>query len=104
MKSLAGWFRPLVIVAGKFVGLLAKIRVSYELPPSVVKQHRTPSDFVARFAGICSAPIKAVFSALRVIFILVQFVRYKIQQIAIIQLSYLPFIQFPTILFYLSFN
>ena len=75
-----------------------------KLTPSALKHHRTPSDFVARFAGICSAPINAVFSALRVIFILVQFVRYKIQQIAIIQLSYLPFIQFPTILFYLSFN
>lgn len=69
MKSLADRFRPLVIVAGRFVGVLAEIRVPYELPPSVVKQHRTPSDFVARFAGICSAPIKAVFSALRVIFI-----------------------------------
>ena len=75
-----------------------------KLTPSALKHHRTPSDFVARFAGICSAPIKAVFSALRVILILVQFVRYKIQQIAIIQLSYLPFIQFPTILFYLSFD
>ena len=75
-----------------------------KLTPPALKHHRTPSDFVARFAGICSAPIKAVFSALRVILILVQFVRYKIQQIAIIQLSYLPFIQFPTILFYLSFD
>ncbi len=69
MKSLADRVRPLVIVTGRLIGLLAKIRVSYELPPSVVKQHRTPSDFVARFAGICSTPIKAVFSALRVIFI-----------------------------------
>ena len=71
MKSLADRVRPLVIVAGRFVGLLAKIRVSYELTPPALKQHRTPSDFVARFAGICSAPIKAVCSALRVILILV---------------------------------
>ena len=42
-----------------------------KLTPSALKQHRTPSDFVARFAGICSAPLKAVFSALRVILILV---------------------------------
>ena len=40
-----------------------------KLTPPALKHHRTPSDFVARFAGICSAPIKAVFSALRVIFI-----------------------------------
>ena len=52
MKSLADRVRPLVIVAGRFVGLLAKIRVSYELTPPALKQHRTPSDFVARFAGI----------------------------------------------------
>ena len=30
MKSLADLFIPLVIVAGRFVGLLAKITVSYE--------------------------------------------------------------------------
>ena len=30
MKSLADRVRPLVIVAGRFVGLLAEIRVSYE--------------------------------------------------------------------------
>ena len=70
MKSLADRVRPLVIVAGRLVGLLAEIRVPYELPPPALKHHRTPSDFVARFAGICSAPIKAVCSALRVIFIL----------------------------------
>ena len=39
-----------------------------KLTPSALKHHRAPSDFVARFAGICSAPIKAVFSALRVIY------------------------------------
>lgn len=39
-----------------------------KLTPSALKHHRTPSDFVARFAGICSTPIKAVFSALRVIY------------------------------------
>ena len=42
-----------------------------KLTPPALKHHRIPSDFVARFAGICSAPIKAVFSALRVILILV---------------------------------
>ena len=66
MKSLADRIRPLVIVTGRFIGLLAKIRVSYELTPPALKQHRTPSDFVARFAGICSAPINVVSSDLRV--------------------------------------
>ena len=55
--------------AGRFYGLFAKVRVSYELPTSVLKQYRTPADFSARFAGISSAPIKAPLAALRMILI-----------------------------------
>ena len=61
----AGQLRPPVIVAGRLYGSLAKIRVSYELTPAVLKQHRTPADFPTHFAGLCSAPLKAASSALR---------------------------------------
>ena len=60
---------------------------SMKLAPSVLKHHRTPSDFVARFAGICSAPIKAVCSALRVILILVYNGKYKDNLYSIMQQS-----------------
>ena len=62
--------------AGRFYGLFAKVRVSYELPTSVLKQYRTPADFSARFAGISSAPIKAPLAALRMVWVGFNFVRY----------------------------
>lgn len=49
--------------AGRFIGSLTEIRESYELALSVLKQHRIPADFFPRFAGICTAPIKAAFAA-----------------------------------------